>query len=245
MHSIFAAAFLDLDGTLVDSEPLHCEAHVRFLATRGIVISYDDAKSNIGKSDRNFYQGLMERHNKTGDVQEWLSGKNEMLINLYRAGRLKAMPGAFDFLDHAAFEGVPCVVVTSSHRDVATIALEVTGLAPRLTMRICHDDTALRKPYPDPYLLAARRLSIPAADCLVVEDSISGVTSGAAAGSYTVALRGHFPDADILKAGARRIIDQLTSLIPLTSLVNASDDGLPTGLRNREKTTARFRRFSV
>jgi HAD superfamily hydrolase (TIGR01509 family) len=218
MRRIFAAVLLDLDGTLVDSEPLHCEAHKRFLATQGIIISEAEILGNIGKSDRKFYCDLMERFSRPGDVEAWMAEKTRTLIGIYREERkLSLMPGVEAFLDHARDEGVPCAVVTSSHRELAVAALEVTGLAPRLPMRICHEDTPKRKPDPSPYLLAASRLGVAAAHCLVIEDSVFGVTAGVAAGAYTVALRGYTDEAEVRAAGARRVISSLDELIPLAA----------------------------
>lgn len=223
MPRIFAAVFLDLDGTLVDSEPLHCEAHARFLKTQGLEISEERILGNIGKSDRRFYLDLMEQSGVRGEVDAWMAEKTRILISIYREeNKLRLMPGVVEFLDYAGSEGVPCAVVTSSHRLLATAALEVTGLAARLPMRICHEDTPLRKPDPSPYLLAARRLDVPAGNCLVVEDSVFGVTAGVAAGAFTVAMRGYTAEAEILAAGARRVVGSLADLLPLKRLVTVS-----------------------
>lgn len=247
MRRTFAAVLCDLDGTLIDSEPLHCEAHRRFLATQGIVITEAEILGNIGKSDRAFYRALMERFGKSADdrsIEAWMAAKTQVLIGIYREGALKLMPGVREFLDHAATEGVPCMVVTSSHRELADVALEVTGLATRLPARICHDDTPLRKPHPDPYLLAAARLGVPAARCLVIEDSVFGITAGVKTGACTVAVRGYTPEADALAAGAHRLISSLAELIPLRQQLATSTTEEPIALV-RDKTTMRLRRTGV
>lgn len=243
MRRSFAAVLLDLDGTLVDSEPLHCEAHRRYLATQGIAITEAEILGNIGKSDRSFYLALMARYGKAGDVDAWMQAKTGVLIDIYREGLLKRMPGVDAFLDHAAAEGVPAMVVTSSHRHLADVALEVTGLAARLPARICHDDTPLRKPNPDPYLLAASRLGVPLDRCLVVEDSVYGVTAGVAAGAFTVAIRGYTPEADVRAAGARLVVGSLAELVSFANLIDGTI-GDPLALV-REKTAVRTRRAAA
>jgi HAD superfamily hydrolase (TIGR01509 family) len=209
------ALLIDFDGTLVDSEPKHCQAHKQFLSSQGIDIEDEEILGNIGKSDRSFYLGLMDRHGKRGDVDAWMRAKTDVLLSLYRTNGLELRPGVTALLNHARREGLCCCVVTSTERRAADLGLNVCGLAERLPIRICYEDVASRKPDPAPYLLAAHRLSIPIERCLVIEDSISGVTSGCAAGAPTVALLGHTPEAQLLQAGALRCVLSLDELIPI------------------------------
>jgi len=210
-----AALLLDLDGTLLDTEPLHFAAHRRFLATVGIHPTDEDLLGNIGKGNQTFYRELMHRSGVAGDAAAWVAEKTRTLIALYREGGVPLRPGARALLDHAWEEGIACQVVTSSERDLATTALEMSGLAARLPLRVCREDTARHKPEPDPYLLACRRLALPPAACLAVEDSDSGVASAHAAGCAVVAVQGHVPAARLRAAGAARVLDSLAELVPL------------------------------
>jgi beta-phosphoglucomutase-like phosphatase (HAD superfamily) len=115
-------------------------------------------------------------------------------------------------------------VVTSSERPLAALALKVTRLAPRLPLLVAHEDTAVHKPQPEPYLLAAERLGVPINGCLVVEDSPNGVVAGCAAGATTVAMVGMISEAELRAAGAGRCICRLDELIPLA---NVSSSSLP------------------
>lgn len=208
------AFLLDMDGTLLDTEPLHFEAHRRFLATVGIVPTEQDLVGNIGKGDGTFYRDLMARHGRSGDADAWVAAKTRVLIGIYRSGPVPVRPGTIEVLDHAAAHGITCVVVTSSERDLARVALEQSGLAPRLPIRICREDTVRHKPHPEPYLLAVTRLGLSPSGCLVVEDSASGVAAGRGAGCPVVAARGHVPDAVLLAAGASRVVDRLDGILP-------------------------------
>ncbi|MBA3686560.1 MAG: HAD family phosphatase, partial [Planctomycetes bacterium] len=166
----FAALLLDLDGTLVDSEPRHFQAHREFLTTKGITVTEDDLAGNVGKGDGVFYQLLAEKRGVTADIAAWVAAKSEVLLGMYRRDGLPARPGAMRLLDHARDEGVCACVVTNSERRVAVAALTAAGLAERLPLRVCYEDTHLHKPDPAPYLLAARRLGVPASRCLAIED---------------------------------------------------------------------------
>jgi len=208
-----AALLLDLDGTLVDSEPLHFRSHRTFLATQGIPATDEEFRGNIGKGDRQFYEQLITTHGVVGDAVQWTVQKTAVLMSTYRDEGLPRREGVTQMLDRAASRGIPCVVVTSSGRALCRLSLEVTGLAQRLPSRICHEDTQAHKPDPAPYLLAARRLGIPPERCLVVEDSVSGVRSGRAAGCSVVGYPGLVAAAALLAAGAERCVDSLAEVL--------------------------------
>ncbi len=209
-----AALFLDLDGTLVDSEPLHIEAHRRFLASQGVAFSVDDLAGNIGKGDIAFYRALVERQQLGAvDVLDWTRRKTQVLMEIYRGEGLPIRPGMAALLDRAFASGVFVAVVTSSDRALCVLSLEVTGLDRRLPMRVCYEDVTHHKPHPQPYLLAAERLSVPPANCVVVEDSESGVRSARAAGCTVIGFAGLVSAERQLAAGAHRCIshgDQVT-----------------------------------
>jgi HAD superfamily hydrolase (TIGR01509 family) len=209
-----AALLLDLDGTLVDSEPLHFEAHRRFLSTVGIAVTERDLHGNIGKGDRAFYQDLMARGGIAGDAAQWVQRKTDVLIGLYQELGLRLRPGASVLLDRCAAAGVCCAVVTSADRRLARAALAATGLGERLRIRVCHEDVARHKPDPAPYLLAAERLAVPARRCLAVEDSESGVRAARAAGCRVVGLRGLVSDGRLLVAGAHRLVSSMAEIDP-------------------------------
>lgn len=204
-----AALFLDLDGTLVDSEPRHFDAHERFLASVGIPVTHDDVVGNVGKGDRVFYRALMERAGVTGDPAQWVERKTALLMSMYRTEGLALRPGVVGLLERAAVAGLFCHVVTSAERCLAALSLEVTGLAARLPARVCYEDVVRHKPHPDPYLLAAERLSVPPGRCLVIEDSPSGVRAGKAAGCTVIGFAGIIPAQELRAAGADRIVTHL------------------------------------
>ena len=201
-----AALLLDLDGTMVDSEPRHFEAHKRFLASVQMPVSQDDVVGNVGKGDLVFYRSLLERAGRTADVVAWVRQKTELLEAMYRTEGLDLRPGVLGLLAHAFDTGVFAHIVTSAERSLAALSLQVTGLAQRLPARICHEDVVHHKPNPEPYLLAAARLAVPPQRCLVIEDSISGVKAGVAAGCHVIGFVGIITANDLRAAGAHRTV---------------------------------------
>lgn len=206
-----------MDGTLLDTERLHCEAHRRFLATVGIVPTEAELVGNIGKGDVTFYEEYIRRHGMSGDAVAWLEEKTRLLIGIYREQGVSLNPGAEALLEQAWSLGITCLIVTSSERQLAAAALEASGLAQRLPLRVAREDTIRHKPHPEPYLLACQRLSLPAGSCLVIEDSPSGVAAGHTAGCPVAALTGHFDAARLRAAGAQQVVTRLDELLPLAS----------------------------
>lgn len=210
-----AAILLDLDGTLLDTEPCHFEAHRRFLSSKGISVTEADLVGNIGKGDRTFYRELMVRQGIQGDAVAWVEAKTDTLMGIYSDDGVQLRPGVARLLDDARSKGVFCAVVTSSERRLATRALQVSGLSPRLPMRICSEDVVRHKPNPDPYLLACARLGVPPQRCLVVEDSESGVRAGVAAGCTTIGFSGLIAADRLAGAGAHRVVADLAEMLPI------------------------------
>lgn len=204
-----AALLLDMDGTLVDSEPVHFRAHQRFLATQGIAVSEADLLGNIGKGDEVFFSDLARLAGIACDPAAWVVAKTALLHDLYRSEGLPLRPGVQELLAQAFASGVPCMVVTNSGRETARIALEAAGLDRRLPMRVCWEDTVAHKPDPAPYRLAASRLGLAPAMCQAIEDSPSGVRAAVAAGCRTLAVAGLVPAETLRRVGAHAVVSSL------------------------------------
>jgi HAD superfamily hydrolase (TIGR01509 family) len=207
-----AALLLDLDGTLVDSEPRHFLAHRAFLAGMGITIDERDHHPFIGVGDAAFYRHLMAARGVSGDAEAWVAAKTDELIRQYRADGLTLSRGGADLIAWLQSSGFPRMLVTGSERRLAAAAVEAAGVGHVIVSRVVREDTVATKPDPAPYLLAAARLGVPATSCLAVEDSLVGVRSAVAAGCITAGFSGLVPAADLVRAGAAYPISDLAAL---------------------------------
>jgi HAD superfamily hydrolase (TIGR01509 family) len=216
---VLSVLLLDLDGTLVDSEPCHIRAHETYLARQGMPCTAHDLLDNIGRGDGELYARLAERAGRTIDVAAWVREKGDVLLEMYQAGGLPAQPGGAELIDQAKVLGLACMLVTSSDRCLATAALTTVGLAERLPMRICYEDTVRHKPHPEPYLLAALRFNVPPVRCLVIEDSVSGTRAAVAAGMAVIAVHGLVSAEALIAAGAQRTVGSLRDLLPLAAVL--------------------------
>ncbi|MBA3847981.1 MAG: HAD family phosphatase, partial [Planctomycetes bacterium] len=113
-----AALLLDMDGTLVDTEPLHFIAHKRYLASQDMPVTHEDVIDNVGKGDRSFFAALAARAGRTIDAAAWVAAKTDVLLELYQKQGVPRQPGVDRLLDYAWREGIACCVVTSATRRV-------------------------------------------------------------------------------------------------------------------------------
>ena len=113
--------------------------------------------------------------------------------SLLRSGELQWRPGGLELLTECRAAGVPTALVSASHRRlldaVADAVAHHPGMPdPAFDTTVAGDEVDQGKPHPEPYLEAARRLGVPIDDCVVIEDSPTGVASGQASGAFVLAV---------------------------------------------------------
>jgi len=180
------AVLFDMDGLLVDSEPLWFEVERAVMARLGGQWGEADQQALIGGSlDRTVSRLLAKAAAPASreDVARWLVAEMAALI---LARGLPLQPGAGPLLAALGAAGVPSALVTASSRAIMDAVLTVTGLSFDVT--VCGEDVRRGKPDPEPYLLAAARLGVPAAGCVVLEDSPTGIAAARAAGCPVIAV---------------------------------------------------------
>lgn len=178
-----AAVLWDLDGLLVDSEPLWFEAEKQVTARLGGTWSTEQQEKLIGSPIERTVSVLLENAGSDVDqavVQQWVL---EAMVAAIESG-LSVQPGAAALLEALDAAGVPSVLVSSSYRVIVDAALARIAPLDRFFMHtVAGDEVSARKPDPAPYLRAAQLLDVDIADCIVLEDSLTGARAGAAAGA--------------------------------------------------------------
>jgi beta-phosphoglucomutase len=200
-----AALLFDLDGTLVETDPLHHAAFNAVLAGTGRAIGWDDYVRRImGAPNVETFAWLFP--DATPEARAAAAARKEALFR-DALGAAEPRPGIGALLDAAAAAGVAVAVVTNAPRPNAEATLRAIGLRDRFSTLVIGDEMERPKPHPDPYLAAMRALGVAPADSVAFEDSLSGVRAAVAAGAETFALRGPLPDAALLEVGAVAVID--------------------------------------
>jgi HAD superfamily hydrolase (TIGR01509 family) len=216
-HIIF-----DCDGVLVDSEPLSMRADVEILKRFGIEITETEAHRRF--VGRTFEAMLQELTAQRGTVfpEGLLNDKNKRLAELYKS-ELQLVRGVRDALESIRNLGLTMSIASNSPKERVKLALQLTGLNGYFKDNIVtFEDVPHGKPAPDVFLLAAKKAGVKAADCLVVEDSITGVTSAVEAGCWTLGFTGTNDGEDAHGAklkdiGAEAIFTKMSDLPALVS----------------------------
>jgi len=181
-----AAVLFDMDGLLVDTEPLWFETEIEVMARLGAPWTRQDQAALLGGSMERSVAYLLARATTPAppaEVERWLL---EGMLKRAEAGQVTVLPGARELLAELTAAGLPCALVTSSLRRFAEAVLAATGL--RFAVTVCGEDVPATKPDPAPYELAAKLLDLEPGRCVALEDSPNGVASAAAAGCPVVAV---------------------------------------------------------
>ena len=169
------AVLFDMDGLLVDSEPLWLEAETAVMTRLGASWTQADQVQLLGGSLDRTVSYLLAKATKPAPPQvvaEWLMSG---VANLVRARGVPVQPGARELLAQVAAAGLPHALVTGSERRFMQVVLASTGM--RFDALVCADDVSTTKPDPEPYLLAAKLLDVDPGRCFALEDSPNGVAS--------------------------------------------------------------------
>jgi len=177
----------DMDGVLVDSEPLHHRATQAALGDRGPSFTERDNRAFFGATDVEMLRVLRILFDLSVPTAELVEAKRRHLVALLRAG-VPPLPGVPDVVHRLRASGLALGLASASPRVVIDAVLTALGLDTAFQAIVAGDHVERGKPAPDAFLLAARRLGLRPEDCLVVEDSRNGVLAAKAAGMAVAAI---------------------------------------------------------
>ncbi len=182
-----SALIFDLDGLLVDSEPVWFEVESAYLRRLGPhAWTRADAEACMGQGTPNTLRVWHERFGVRIDVER----DTEAILDgvVARAADIAPKPGARELLAWAAARRVPAAVASSSRHRLIDAVLRATNLRASFAAVVSGQDVARGKPAPDIFLRAAGVLGVPAERCVVLEDALAGVEGARAAGAMVVAV---------------------------------------------------------
>ncbi|MGI9145153.1 MAG: HAD family hydrolase [Chloroflexota bacterium] len=208
--SRFAAIIFDMDGVLIDSEPLHFEVLNEVLARDGQTLSRKDNEEFIGTTSQAMWTTLIARRGLPGTLTEYKALYDQTLLRELLQSRDPA-PGAVGLIQRAREVGMRLGVASSSRQIWIDATLTSLGLSDAFDAVVSGDDVERGKPDPQIYLLAAHRLGIIPDRCLAIEDSPNGVVSARRAGMTVLGVRTSYT-AHLHLEGAERIVDSLGEL---------------------------------
>jgi beta-phosphoglucomutase len=211
------ALIFDMDGVLVDSEPLHKRAKEMAFHEIGIQLPASVYDSYKGRPDATMiHEVLAERGASVDDIADLLHRKHQCFEKIEH--ELQPIPGAIDFVKWAATHFRLAIATSATPRNRGA-ALKMLGLENYFDSLV--DTARFHHPKPDPeiFRVSMRDLALQPEDCWIIEDSLAGVQAGKASGSFTVAITNTFEPHLLRQAGADLVVDSFaelrSALVPL------------------------------
>jgi HAD superfamily hydrolase (TIGR01509 family) len=204
------AVIFDMDGVLTDSEPLINAAAVAMFRERGLVVQPEDFRPFVGTGENRYLGGVAEKYGFPIEIAAAKKRTYEIYLDLVPR-QLRAFPGAQELVGACKRAGLKIAVASSADLIKIDANLRQIGLPPDSWDAIVSAEDALhKKPAPDLFLAAARKLGIALADCVVIEDASNGIQAAKCAGMRCVAVAQTFPAEQL--GAADRVRPALTSV---------------------------------
>lgn len=217
MDSKIRAVIFDMDGVLVDSEPLINTAAIAMFKEKELVVQPTDFLPFVGAGEDRYIGGVAEKYHFPLDLPTAKKRTYEIYLDLVPS-QLEVFPGAHDLVS-ACRQAELLVAVASSADKIKVVAnLQKIGLPPEVwDAVVVADDVKHQKPAPDIFLAAAKKLNVEPSICVVVEDAVNGIQAAKAASMRCIAVATSFPvellqEADIVRERISQV--KLSDLAP-------------------------------
>ncbi|MEM0946251.1 MAG: HAD family phosphatase [Pseudomonadota bacterium] len=193
------ALLFDLDGTLIDSDPLHARVFKEMFAERGIAV---DEAFYVAEIHGRHNSEIFAKHCPDEDAHALHLLKEAAYRDLLPGLQIDPTPGAVELLSRAGRAGWSVAVVTNAPRMNAEASLDAIGLLGAFDTTVIGEECERGKPDPAPYLHALELLGATPENTIAFEDSASGIASAVGAGLRTIGLTSSLSDEALRAAGA-------------------------------------------
>ncbi len=180
------AVLWDLDGTLIDSMPYHWIAWNDVLQPLGFHFSVESFAPTVGLRNEEIVRDFLKLDRSQAEIEQVVLAKEVRYRTILRERGLPLLPGVEQWLKTLRAAGWRHAIVTSAPRLNVDATMTATHLDQLVDTIVCAEDVINGKPHPEPFLLAADRLSVAPAHCIVVEDASLGLEAGRRAGMKTI-----------------------------------------------------------
>ncbi|MCQ4086484.1 HAD family phosphatase [Saccharibacillus sp. JS10] len=180
------AFIFDMDGVIIDSEPLHFEVDRQVMEHYGHLTTQEKLEEYVGMTNPELWKIIREEYGISQSVEEiiefQLSHKNEVL----RATQMEPIDGIREWIATLKENGIPCAIASSSPPIFIEAVLSKFNLQNEFQVIVSGEQVPKGKPAPDVYLRAAELLGVNPARCVVLEDARHGIAAAKAAGMYCI-----------------------------------------------------------
>ena len=207
------AVIFDMDGLLVDSEPVWDSARRWMADSAGKPWSTLDRDAVMGVSTEEWADYMIDRLELTLSRQEVIDAIIGRMLEMYHAG-VPYRPGAVEAVDLATRD-YRTAVASGSHPALIEAVMADPPMSGKFEVVVAADDVGVGKPAPDVYLVTAERLGVDPGDCVCLEDSGNGILAGVRAGMQVIAVPDpRFPPRPEALERAHLVLESLTDLTP-------------------------------
>lgn len=207
----FSAVVFDMDGTLLDTEPVFREVAFEVCEALGFVMTHEVHIQTVGASSESTHRLLMTTYGETFPYAQFSERCGARMHERMEAS-VPVKAGVHELLAELKARNIPLAVATSSRSRYALRHLGSVGIVEMFDTIVTRDDVTNPKPHPEPYLLAAARLGLAPATCLAVEDSHNGVRAAHAAGMQTIMVPDLLSPTDEIAALCAHVMESLHHL---------------------------------
>ncbi len=194
-----AAIIFDMDGVLVDSEPLHKRAFEALFDELGRKHDHGIVFADYyGRSDKALLRDFIEKHKLPNELEDLTQRKLKYFLQYLREHR-----PVFKELHQLVPElanRYKLAIGSSNFRQIIDVVMEISGLRPHFSAIVGQEDIRFVKPDPEIYFTAAKRLGVRPSDCIVIEDAIAGVQAAKMAGMKCIGLTSSLPPEKLARA---------------------------------------------
>jgi beta-phosphoglucomutase family hydrolase len=183
------AVIFDMDGVLVDTEPLsdiHMHKHFKKL---GLKVPFNYFEQFRGITTPEFWRIIVKKFNLQKSVEELVQETRTSFLNFLSSHKLEPIPGAVEFLENLQKNKIELALASAGSKKRIQTILETCNLKNYFKVVVSADDVIHGKPHPEIYLKTARLLKIAPNDCVVIEDAINGILSAKAAGMKVIGFK--------------------------------------------------------
>lgn len=206
------ACILDMDGVIVDTEPIQLEAFRLFLNDYDIQISEEFLESLVGYSIQDNMVEIKQKFflDKAFDIPSAITKRNDLYLKMISQQKLEPLPGVMELISFCQYKNIKLALASSSdQQQVDTIMNSLVNKYQTIfDAVVTGDDVHNKKPAPDIYLRVVEQLKLPQESCLSFEDSHAGVESAKAARVKCFAVRNRYAEEKYLQQ-ADRVIDSI------------------------------------
>jgi beta-phosphoglucomutase family hydrolase len=182
------AIIFDMDGVLIDSEPIHLKATNRILKKFGVELKGEENLAYQGMNELDYWKELVKKFSLPSEPEKLAAEKNFEMWKILKSSKLKLFPHVKRFLKRMKNLGLKLAVASSSPRNQINFMLEKTGILDFFDVIISGDSLKRGKPHPDIFLITAEKLGLEPEECVVIEDSRNGIMAGKSAGMIVIAM---------------------------------------------------------